>query len=99
MRGWIPTGLLAATLLFGSTANAGVITGGLTEDPCKIEKETTKMDSGVITGGITGVITGGFGVITGGFGVITGGLVGTGIIVTDLSKDEAPVNCGIIVTD
>jgi hypothetical protein len=99
MRGWIPTGILAATLLFGSTVNAGVITGGLTDDPCKIET-SEKADSGVITGGLTGVITGGFGVITGGFGVITGGLAGTGIIVTDLTKkDTEPVNCGIIVVD
>jgi hypothetical protein len=95
LKGWIPTGILAATLLFGSvTANAGIITAGFssgdgtsTTDPCTTEQ---KLDSGIITAGLTGIITAGFtGIITAGF---------TGIIVTDLSSKE-PVNCGIIVTD
>jgi hypothetical protein len=105
IKGWIPTGILTATLLLSATAaNAGVITGGLTtdpSDPCTVDQQVSrrvpnqKLDWGVITGGLTGVITGGFtGVITGGFtGVITGGL--TGIIVTDLKSDD-PVNCGVI---
>ena len=96
-KGWIPTGLLAATILLGSTvARAdGVITGGFagkTGDPCTVDQ---KLSTGVITGGLTGVITGGLtGVITGGFtGVITGGF--TGIIVTDLKSGDT-VNCGVI---
>ena len=98
IKGWIPTTVLATTLLFGSVvAKAdGVITGGLTSnDPCTVDQ---KADSGVITGGLKGVITGGLtGVITGGFtGVITGGF--TGILISDV-KDTAPVNCGIIITD
>lgn len=92
IKGWIPTGILTATLLVSATAaNAGVITGGLTTDPtdpCTVEKKVDqKMDWGVITGGLTGVITGGLA------GVITGGL--TGIIVTDYKSDD-PVNCGVI---
>jgi hypothetical protein len=97
LKGWIPTTVLAATLLFGSvTAHAGdgVITGGYasTTDPCTVDQ---KLDTGVITGGLKGVITGGLtGVITGGFtGVITGGF--TGIIVTDF-KSDGTVSCGVI---
>jgi hypothetical protein len=101
IKGWIPTGILTAALLVSATAaNAGVITGGLTTDPtdpCTADQKIDykKIDSGVITGGITGVITGGLtGVITGGFtGVITGGF--TGIIVVDF-KGDTPVNCGVI---
>ena len=91
-RGWIPTTVLAVTLLFGSTvANAGdgVIVGGYAggQDPCTVGDQ--KIDSGVIVGGFTGVIVGGLaGVIVGGFN--------TGIIVTDL-KGDTPVNCGVIV--
>jgi hypothetical protein len=93
LKGWIPTTLFAAVLMVSATAaNAGVITGGLAEDPsdpCTIDQKTSeKYNSGVITGGLTGVITGGF------VGVITGGL--TGIIVTDLKSDDDPVNCGVI---
>ena len=80
IKGWIPTTVLAATMLFGSlTAQAGIITAGLTSgdgtstgDPCTVEtKATTKVDSGIITAGYTG------------------------IIVVDFSSKE-PVNCGII---
>ena len=92
-RGWIPTTVLAVTLLFGSTvANAGdgvIIGGGYSggQDPCTVDNQ--KVDSGVIIGGFTGVIIGGFaGVIIGGFN--------SGIIVTD-AKGDTPVNCGVII--
>ena len=96
IKGWIPTTVLAATMLFGSlTAQAGIITAGLTSgdgtstgDPCTVEtKDTTKVDSGIITAGYTGIITAGL------TGIITAGY--TGIIVVDFSSKE-PVNCGII---
>jgi hypothetical protein len=91
-RGWIPTTILAAMLLFGSiTANAGIITAGFSSgdatsksDPCTVDQ---KLDSGIITAGFTGIITAGF------TGIITAGY--TGIIVTDFSSKET-VNCGII---
>ena len=100
IKGWIPTGILTATLLFTSiSANAGIITAGFSSgdgttstDPCKVDQSVdTKTDyTGIITAGFTGIITAGF------TGIITAGY--TGIIVTDLSSKE-PVNCGIIVTD
>jgi len=91
-RGWIPTTIFAAMLLFGSvTANAGIITAGFssgdgtaTTDRCTVDQ---KLDTGIITAGFTGIITAGF------TGIITAGY--TGIIVTDFSSKET-VNCGII---
>lgn len=75
-------------LMFGTTfAHAGVIVTGITApDPC-VE---TKVDSGIITAGVTGVIVTGFtGVIVTGF---------TGVIVTG-AADEPTVNCGILISD
>jgi len=91
-KGWIPTTILAAILLFGSiSANAGIITAGFssgdgtsTSDPCKVD---STLDSGIITAGFTGIITAGF------TGIITAGY--TGIIVTDFSSKDT-VYCGII---
>ena len=89
-KGWIPTTVLAATLLFGSTvANAGdgVIIGGFAGGQGQCTVGDQKIDSGVIIGGLKGVIIGGL------TGVIIGGFNG-GIIVTDV---KAPVNCGVII--
>ena len=93
-KGWIPTAVLAATMLFGSTvANAdGVIIGGFANtggDPCSVNNQ--KIDSGVIIGGLRGVIIGGFA------GVIIGGYANSGIIVTDLKAGDTTVNCGVII--
>jgi hypothetical protein len=91
LKGWIPTTVLAATLLFGSvTAHAGdgIIIGGgrfadtttKTQDPCSVNQ---KSYTGIIIGGLTGIIIGGY--------------TGTGIIVTDFATKDGTVNCGIIV--
>ena len=94
IKGWIPTTVLAATLLFASiTANAGIITAGYATkstdvDPCSADQTSS---TGIITAGLTGIITAGFtGIITAGF---------TGIIVTDFAvKDTTSKTtaCGII---
>jgi hypothetical protein len=89
MRGWIPTAVLAATLLLGSitaNANGGIIIGGnltKTEDPCTVN-DSEKSLTGIIVTDLTGIIIG-------------GNFVNTGIIVTDLTTKDAPVNCGIII--
>lgn len=83
MKKAITTFTLAAILMMGSTfANAGIIVAGATDD-------TGKSDPCVeTTKDFTGIIVAGLtGIIVAGF---------TGIIVAGV-KDEAPVNCGIIV--
>src|SRR6187399_2542175 len=97
LKGWITTTCLAALLSISvSTANGGVIIGGLIDQPCTDDTKgkVAKTDIGVIIGGIagTGVIIGG---LTG-TGVIIGGL--TGVIIGGLgSTDETAVNCGVII--
>jgi len=96
LKGWITTTCLAVLVLISATtANAGVIIGGLADQPCTETKgKVAKADFGVIIGGLvnTGVIIGG---LTG-TGVIIGGL--TGVIIGGLgSTDEPVVNCGVII--
>lgn len=94
MKKTLTTILLATILTFTATfANAGIIVAGAADkggsaDPCK---ETVSKDNGIIVAGYTGIIVAGFtGIIVAGF---------TGIIVAGFgdTKDEIPVNCGIIV--
>ena len=85
LRGFIPTTIIAAVLMFGTTfANAGIIVQGFDGTPTKTEQCTepveTKMDWGIIVQGLTGIIVQGL----------------TGIIVQGVLADE-PVECGIIV--
>ncbi len=91
LTGWIPTTLLLVALLAGTTmAGDGVVTAGFANTtnsksaPCTMDQKL----GGVITSGLTGVVTAGF-------GVVTAGLTGTGIIVVDIAQ----TNCGIIVVD
>ena len=91
LKGWIPTTVLAATLLFGSvTAHAGdgIIYGladsGTKQQACTVD---TKFNSGIIYG-LTGIIYGFTGIIYGYTGTkvtcsTTNQLTKTGIIVTD----------------
>jgi hypothetical protein len=82
-RGYIPTTILAAALMFGATSvNAGIIVQGIKEAPTSQCTETTKskLDWGIIVQGLTGIIVQGL----------------TGIIVQGISE-ESPTNCGIIV--
>jgi hypothetical protein len=85
LKGWITTSCLVATLMLSTmNANAGVIIGGVTSEPCTdTTSKVGKIDYGVIIGGLVGVIIGGFA----NTGVIIGGLV-----------DETPTtNCGVII--
>jgi len=81
-RGWIPAGVLAVALLFGSTAaNAGIIIGGAgysdPVDPCTDGSGTVNQ----LLNAATGIIIGGAGY--------------TGIIVVDNSSSTTA--CGIII--
>ncbi len=65
-------------------ANGGVIIGGIasTHDNCTAEStKLTKLDYGVIIGGLTGVIIGGL----------------TGVIIGGLNYETPTQNCGVII--
>ena len=86
LKGWISTTcMLAVVMLSTLPVNAGVILGGLSQQPSTPPcTEPTKVDvkdylGGVIIGGFTGVIIGGF------TGVIIGG-----------AFETPSENCGII---
>lgn len=74
LRGYIPTMVILATMVFGATsANAGIITGGRTSEDSTTasascdEKTTTDILSELVSFVKTGIITGGrLGIITGG---------------------------------
>ena len=72
LKGWIPTGVLMGSMIFGTTAiaNASVVYGLASEDnqPCTI---TEKDDFGVVYG-FTGVVYGFTGVVYGLTGVVYG---------------------------
>jgi hypothetical protein len=83
LRGWIPAGILAVAMLFGSTganAGTGIIIGGsgYTDpgDPCTDQSTSSKL-------------------LNAATGIIIGGASYTGIIVVDNSP-TAPL-CGIII--
>ncbi|MBX7053881.1 MAG: hypothetical protein K1X36_02920 [Pyrinomonadaceae bacterium] len=92
MKKTITTFVLAAILMIGSSAafaGDGIIIAGLANDPCVQNDNTAKTGTtssskdGIIIAGFTGIIIAGFtGIIIAGFGE---------------GKDEAPVNCGIII--
>jgi len=84
LRGWIPAGILAAVLMFGSTvanAGTGIIIGGAgytdPGDPCSGQ-----------TSGVNQLLSAATGIIIGGAGY-------TGIIVVDNSSSTTA--CGIII--
>lgn len=92
MKKTITTFVLAAILTLGSSfafAGDGIIVAGISDDPCT---QAANTKDGIIVAGVTdGIIVAGFtGIIVAGF---------TGIIVAGFAetKDETPVNCGIIV--
>lgn len=69
-------------------ANAGILLGDATMPSCtEAPGKGEKVNSGILIGDLTGIITAGFtGIITAGFtGIITAG-----------ATDNGPVNCGII---
>ena len=70
-------------MLSTMNANAGVIIGGLTDQPCTDNTaKLGKIDYGVIIGGLVGVIIGGF--------------TNTGVIIGGI-KDTSTINCGVII--
>ena len=80
LRGWIPAGFLAAIMLLGSTANAGIIIGGAgytdPGDPCTDGSGTVNQ----LLNAATGIIIGGAGY--------------TGIIVVDNSAPACGIIIG-----
>jgi hypothetical protein len=82
---------MMAVLAFGTTfANAGIIIAGLKDDGGKTrttQKETTADPCGEPSSESGIIIAGLAGIIIAGY---------TGIIIAG-AKDEAPVNCGIII--
>ena len=87
LKGWITTTCMVAMLMVSTmTANAGVIIGGVVEQPCTDTTTTKegKVDFGVIIGGLTV-----------GTGVIIGGLVG--VIIGGISSTDEQVDCGVII--
>jgi hypothetical protein len=85
-KGWITTTFLAASLSLSAVpASAGVIIGGGEFVPRACTETTTikevKADVGIIIGGLTGIIIGGFTV-----GIIIGGVA-----------DVPTQDCGIII--
>ena len=86
LKGWITTGCLVAMLTLSTmTANAGVIIGGATSEPCSdTTTKVGKVDYGVIIGGLVGVIIG-------------GGFASTGVIIGGGLADTSTTNCGVII--
>jgi len=85
LKGWITTFFLVATLM-ASTAHAsgGVIIGGLSDNPCTTTTtKQSKVDYGVIIGGLVGVII--------------GGLFGGGVIIGGAAELPPTTNCGVII--
>jgi len=96
LRGYIPTTLMLATLLFGATAaNAGIIIGdrsSSTKDTNSCESKTELTFKGVIEEAVGFVKTG---IIIGDrMGIIIGDR--TGIIIGDRTSQDT---CGIIIGD
>lgn len=85
LKGWITMSCLVATLILSTiNANAGVIIGGATSEPCTdTTVKVEKIDYGVIIGGLVGVIIGGF--------------TNTGVIIGGLTVDTPTTNCGVII--
>jgi len=86
LKGWITTLVLALTLMTSTAvANTGVIIGGRGDNqPCTPPIKES-VDNGVIIGGLTGVIIGGFAAT---IGVIIGGII---------PVEEPVENCGVII--
>ena len=84
------------TVLGVGTTFAGIIVtnmnDGTKSDPCSTTTvKTDKTNWGIIITNATGIIvTNLTGILVSDFG---------GILVSDFGKDDAPVNCGIIVTN
>lgn len=84
LKGWITTFILVTTLMVSSaSANGGVIIGGVSDNPCsQTTAKESKIDYGVIIGGLVGVII--------------GGLYGGGVIIGGASETPT-TNCGVII--
>ena len=67
LKGWITTTLLGTMLAVSTTtANAGIIIAGATNDPCTQTTTKEKVDSGIIIAGVGIIIAGFTGIIIAG---------------------------------
>src|SRR3954468_16529869 len=102
VKGWIPAGFLAATLLFGSTvAHAGIIYGYTASSTTTGCTDITASNSGIIYG-FTGIIYGFTGIIYGyadPSACSTGSTLNTSQDTSTLNTSQDTSRSGILVAD